>query len=206
MRKVFVNPVKCIGCRQCEIACATAHSASLEPTIAFLEVPTPRARIHVDPGPIPTLSYPTNCRHCNPAPCVQICPSGAMHRAGDDVVLMDAGRCIGCAMCAVVCPFDAITFHPLADSPGAEVAVAVKCDLCIQRLDVGLIPACVEVCKVGALTFGDVNEVVSQSRRAWAGEAFSEATEQLDPRVAWRAGGAAMAAVGQLATQQSMAQ
>jgi ferredoxin len=55
MRSVFVNPERCIGCRQCEIACAVEHSASLDQSIAFREVPRPRKRVHVEAGPVPAL-------------------------------------------------------------------------------------------------------------------------------------------------------
>ncbi len=64
MQSVFVNPELCIGCHQCEIACAVEHSTSLDPSLAFLETPVPRARVHVEAGngadhglpqPVPSL-------------------------------------------------------------------------------------------------------------------------------------------------------
>ncbi len=166
MRTVFVSPERCIGCRQCEIACAVEHSESKDLATAFLERPVPRTRVHVEPGPVESTSFPNRCRHCDPAPCLQVCPAGAITR--DDtfgVVLVNARRCIGCAMCAIVCPFDVITFHPLADGLDPAVAVSVKCDGCVDRLRQGGIPACAEVCKVDALVFGELNELVREGRR-----------------------------------------
>ncbi len=152
MQTVFVNPERCIGCLQCELACAVEHSASQDAATAFLESPVPRKRVHVEAGPMPTLAFPNRCRHCDPAPCLQVCPSGAITREDElGVVLVEPRRCIGCAMCAVVCPFDVITFHPLADGPGPGVPVAVKCDGCVERVRRGDEPACAEVCKVDAL-------------------------------------------------------
>gem|GEM_PF-145119 len=165
MRTVFVNPERCIGCLQCELACAVEHSASQDETVAFLEVPVPRKRVHVGAGPVATFAFPNRCRHCDPAPCLQVCPTGAITRDdGHALVLVEPRRCIGCAMCAVVCPFDVLTFHPVADGPGPGVAVAVKCDGCIERLRRGETPACAEVCKVDALVFGDLNELVAAGR------------------------------------------
>jgi carbon-monoxide dehydrogenase iron sulfur subunit len=165
MRGVFVDPEKCIGCLQCEIACAVEHSVSKDEATAPGERPMPRKRIHVAPGPIATTAFPNRCRHCDPAPCVGVCPSGAMTRAVDEgLVLVEPARCIGCAMCAVVCPFDVLTFYPLADGPGPQVAVAVKCDGCVDRLRRGDSPACVDACKTGALVHGELNELMAAGR------------------------------------------
>ena len=165
MRAVFVNPERCIGCLQCEIACAVEHSVGQDESTAFLEIPLPRKRVHVEAGPVPTTAYPNRCRHCDPAPCQRVCPTGAITR--DDVeglVLIDAARCIGCAMCAVVCPFDVVTFHPLVGGHRPDSAVAVKCDGCEQRVRRGEEPACAEVCKVDALVYGEINELMTSGR------------------------------------------
>jgi ferredoxin len=72
MRTVFINPEQCIGCLQCEIACAIEHSVSKDGSVAFMETPVPRKRIHVEAGPVATTAFPNRCRHCNPAPCLQV--------------------------------------------------------------------------------------------------------------------------------------
>jgi anaerobic carbon-monoxide dehydrogenase iron sulfur subunit len=165
MQTVFVNPERCIGCLQCEFACAVEHSTTGVPAAAISEQPLPRKRIHVQAGLNPNTAFPNKCRHCDPAPCQQVCPTGAIYRDPlHDVVLIDAAKCIGCAMCAMVCPFDVLTFYPATAGVGGN-AVAVKCDACIARLRAGQIPACVEVCKVGALEFGDLNDLVAAGRQ-----------------------------------------
>jgi anaerobic carbon-monoxide dehydrogenase iron sulfur subunit len=165
MRTVFVNPERCIGCMQCQIACAVEHSTSRDLAAAVVEDPLPRARIHVEAGPTIGTAFPNRCRHCDPAPCVEVCPTAAMTRdAGEDLVLVDDGKCIVCAMCAMVCPFDAVTFHAVADGGVARIS-AVKCDGCIDRLRRGeKEPACVEACKAGALVYGEVNDLVAAGR------------------------------------------
>lgn len=165
MRTVFVNPERCIGCMQCQIACAVEHSASRDPAIAVAEDPLPRARIFVEAGPHDGTAFPNRCRHCDPAPCVQVCPTAAMTRdAAEDLVLVDDEKCIVCAMCAMVCPFDTITFHAVVDGGAARIS-AVKCDGCIDRLRRGEPePACVEVCKTQALVYGEINDLVKEGR------------------------------------------
>ncbi len=78
---------------------------------------------------------------------------GAIYRSRETgTVLIDPDRCINCASCAMACPFGVIRYHEdYLAAPGK--AVAVKCDNCVDRQALGRIPACVEVCKVGALTF-----------------------------------------------------
>ena len=164
MQTVFINRERCIGCRQCEFACAVEHSQSKDPTTAITEDPLPKARIHVSPGRAFNTAFPNRCRHCNPAPCEQVCPTGAVARDTErDLVLLDVHKCIACAMCAMVCPFDAVTFHPQANGMPTRV-VATKCDGCIERLQNGQGPACVEACKSDALVFGELNELIASGR------------------------------------------
>jgi len=87
-----------------------------------------------------------------------------MHRdSAHELVLADAGKCIVCAMCAMVCPFDAVGFHASANGDPTRVT-ASKCDGCLDRLEQGLVPACVESCKTGALVFGELNELIATDR------------------------------------------
>lgn len=205
MSTVFVNPERCIGCRQCELACAVEHSQSKNPVSAFRERPLPRTRVHVEPGPVPSTAYPNRCRHCDPAPCLKVCPTGAIVRDTElGLVLIDESRCIGCAVCAVVCPFDVLTFHPAGSGPGPGTAVAIKCDGCVDRLRQGREPACAEVCKVDALVFGELNDLVAAGRLRETGAVLAAAGATAtpdgdDPLAAWRSLGAEMAAVGKAA-------
>lgn len=182
MNTVFVNPERCIGCRQCEIACAVEHSQSKALYQAVFETPKPRSRIHVAPGIYLSSSFPNKCRHCDPAPCMAVCPTGAISRNADlDIVLIDGDRCITCAMCAMVCPFDVIRYYQSAVVRLGRT-VALKCDHCIDRQHAGEIPACVEACKVGALEFGDINELVKDASLRLA-KAVSVAVGEMQPEM-----------------------
>jgi carbon-monoxide dehydrogenase iron sulfur subunit len=81
--------------------------------------------------------------------------------------MIDGNKCITCAMCAIVCPFDALRYHPIPSLP-LQKAVAVKCDQCIDRQRNSKIPACVEACKVGALVFGEINEMIKSAGQNYA--------------------------------------
>jgi anaerobic carbon-monoxide dehydrogenase iron sulfur subunit len=203
MRAVFINPERCIGCLQCEFACAVEHSHSRDPSLAFMEVPRPRKRVHVEAGPRAATAFPNRCRHCTPAPCQQVCPTAAIRRDPEhDQILIDDSKCIACAMCAMVCPFDVLTFYALTDGASGRV-VAVKCDGCIDRLRHDRVPACVEACKVQALVFGDPNEIARAGRQRETATVL-EATAMFPPAepaipaavTAWRTLGEATATAG----------
>ena len=202
MQTVFVNPERCIGCLQCEFACAVEHSVSRDPALAVLQRPAPRARVHVEAGERSGSSFPNRCRHCDPAPCLQVCPTGAIWRdAEHDLILIDEAKCIGCAMCAIVCPFDVITYHAVVGT--GDRNVAVKCDGCVQRLEEGRQPACAEVCMVDALVFGEINDLLAAGRARQTSAALNAAAamDPLAPAIpdsitSWRTLGTEAAQVG----------
>jgi len=161
MEGVFIDVERCLGCRHCEIACAMAHSSGKNLFSMLEEEPPPYPRIAVKLG-IDFFTFPNKCQHCDPAPCVDVCPTGAMYRdERTGSVLVHHEKCISCAMCAMVCPHDAIEYRPV--SVGGKVA-AFKCDGCFERRADGRGPACVGACVTGALVFGDINEIVAGRR------------------------------------------
>jgi anaerobic carbon-monoxide dehydrogenase iron sulfur subunit len=205
MKTVFVNPELCIGCKQCELACAVEHSQSKNLYQAVFEQPKPQSRMHVLPGVHLSTSFPNKCRHCDPAPCIAVCPTGAIARdLGGDTVVIDGQKCITCAMCAMVCPFDVLTFYPSAEVKGHK-AVAHKCDHCAERQSQGREPACVEACKVGALAFGDINELVKEASLRLA-RVVSVAVGEMQPEMvrlpgsieAWRDLGKSLSQTGRI--------
>lgn len=175
MKSVFVDIERCTACKSCEIACAVEHSSSKNLFAAVLEVPRPQKRIHVEKAL--AFAYPVRCVHCVDAPCVAACPNGSMAReAPGGRVVVDEGRCQGCFMCAMVCPFGAISAHPSA-------GIAVKCDFCPERLQRGRPPACVEACPTKALMYGE-EEDLSKAKRATAAVAVAGAVGRIAGRPA----------------------
>jgi len=161
MNQVIVHPERCVGCMQCMAACATAHSRTHQLFSAIRETPLPKPRIHVGVG-LYDEGFPNRCRHCNPAPCMLACLPGAIYRdLRTETVIIDPDRCINCASCAMACPFGVIRYHEDQSAPPKK-AVAIKCDNCMERQQEGLAPACVEICKSGALTFEDPSRALKR--------------------------------------------
>jgi carbon-monoxide dehydrogenase iron sulfur subunit len=114
---------------------------------------------------------------------MSVCPTGAISRDAElDMVIIDGQKCITCAMCAMVCPFDVLTFYP-SSAVQTGKTVALKCDHCIDRQREGQVPACVDACKVGALVFGDINELVKDASLHLA-RAVSVAVGEMQPEMA----------------------
>ena len=179
MKQVIVNPEKCVGCMQCMLACATAHSRTLQLFSASLETPRPRPRIHVGAGQF-NEGFPNRCRHCDPAPCQMACLTGAIFC--DDTtatVLINPDRCINCASCAMACPYGVIRYCEDYTAPSGKV-VAVKCDNCLERQLKGLIPACVEICKSNALSFEEISEAMKKKTDA-VSRSISIGAEKCEP-------------------------
>lgn len=132
-RFILTDPEKCIGCRTCEVACMMSHQSSATPE-AFT------SRIRVVKGG--TFTTAVGCHQCEDAPCANVCPTGAIHRAAG-AWLVEQARCIGCKSCMVACPFGAMQVRVVGDR-----VQALKCDLCMHR-EGG--PACVEACPIHAL-------------------------------------------------------
>jgi tetrathionate reductase subunit B len=118
-------------------------------------------------------SLPVMCQHCAQPPCVDVCPTGASFQRVDGIVLVDRHLCIGCRYCMMACPYKARSFvpAPLHDqkthSPRGEGTVEA-CTFCVQRIDAGRQPACVEACRAadGAMIFGDLNDPESAIAQA----------------------------------------
>ena len=156
---LVVEAHKCLGCKSCELACAVEHSKTRDLYEAIDEYPPPVARVHVAQGD--GFVVPLQCRQCEDAPCVAVCPTEALVRADQDSpVVIDQDRCIGCKWCVIACPFGVITL----DSRSRGI---VKCDQCFERLERGDLPACVTACPTHALEYKSLDEVVAEKRGAF---------------------------------------
>ncbi len=156
-RVIAVDVDRCMGCHSCEIACAVAHSESKSLLEAVQERPLPQPRVSVLSAG--EMAVPLQCRHCEDAPCVEICPTKALQKPDPEgPVTIDPELCIGCKSCIMVCPFGVISMS----TDGKSI---IKCDLCIARLNEGEEPACVEACPTGALQLVTVDELAARSRQ-----------------------------------------
>ena len=154
---IVVDEQRCLGCRSCELECAMAHTEASSLVEALSAEVPPQSRVHVEAlGP---FGMPLQCRHCEDAPCMAVCPTEAIHRPSPDgPVLLDPERCIGCRCCLIVCPFGVIDLS-------RDGKAMIKCDLCQERTQAGQDPACVAACPTGALKFEEVEEYLRRRRR-----------------------------------------
>lgn len=170
-RSISINPEKCIGCGTCRAACSEGHKEAglqSEPRLSLVMTRD--------------ISAAVTCHHCEGAPCLAVCPVGAIVRE-DGAVQVNEQTCIGCKLCAIACPFGAI--HPSGTSIAGVAGIkyntpsypasmstlltwdagvytcAVKCDLCSFD-DKG--PHCVAACPTDALELVDEKTGAAQMR------------------------------------------
>ncbi len=177
---------RCVGCQTCTAACK--HANDTPPEVQWRRV------IDIEQGSFPSverLFMVVGCQHCEEPPCVPVCPTGATQQRADGLVTMDYDQCIGCAYCAVSCPYQARTIvheqkgyfasgrtaQEVATSHPERQGVAQKCTFCVDRVDSGLAaglvpgvdpaatPACAASCIASAIQFGDFNDPESKVSR-----------------------------------------
>jgi len=160
----------CVGCHACAVACKEWNAGGMA---APLTDENPYAadphgvwfnRVHsytidaLEDQPEMTLHFPRSCLHCEQAPCVTVCPTGASYkRAEDGIVLIDEDKCIGCKLCSWACPYGAREYSQVE-------GVMKKCTLCVDRIynenipEESRKPACVQACPTRARHFGDLGD------------------------------------------------
>lgn len=158
----------CVGCHACAVNCKEwntggdlAPLSDLEPYGAEVSGAWLN-RIHSfecgSGDDARLVHFPKSCLHCEDAPCVTVCPTGAsMKRTEDGIVLVDEDKCMGCGLCAWACPYGAREMDLAA-------GVMKKCTLCVDRIysdelpEEDRIPACVRTCPASARHFGDLGD------------------------------------------------
>jgi len=92
------------------------------------------------------------CKHCVNAPCLEVCPTGAILRTEFDSVYINEPACNGCRDCVSACPFGVIHMSE-------KTHLAQKCTFCYDRLKVGLPPACAQACPTQSIRFGPIRDL-----------------------------------------------
>jgi formate dehydrogenase iron-sulfur subunit len=170
----YTDTTVCIGCKACEVACkswnqlpATEGGAcemsgqSYDNTmkldgahwrhVKFIE------QFTEDRAEGRWLMMSDVCKHCVQAPCLDVCPTGAIIRTEFDTVVIQGDTCNGCRLCISACPFGVIDINPASN-------VAEKCTLCYDRLQVGMMPACAQACPTQSIQFGPVAELKERAK------------------------------------------
>jgi Fe-S-cluster-containing dehydrogenase component/formate-dependent nitrite reductase membrane component NrfD len=148
-----IDHSRCIGCHACTVACKSENQVPVGSFRTWVK--------YTEEGEFPAVrrSFAVlRCNQCTAAPCVTICPTGALAKRPDGIVDVDPKACIGCKSCMHGCPYDALYIHP-------EKGTAEKCHFCAHRVEQGLAPACAIVCPTEAIVPGDFDDPASRVSR-----------------------------------------
>ena len=171
LRALKIEPGKCTGCLQCEMACSYENEGVFNPALSRIKV----FMFH-DAGSF----APYTCTQCEEAWCMHACPVEAIvvnAATGAKDVLTDV--CVGCKVCTIACPFGTVNYRQ-------DTGKVMKCDLC------GGDPWCAKACPTAAITYVDIADTGLDRMRAWAqrGEATAarfNAPVPKDPQIFDRA-------------------
>ncbi len=151
----YFNADNCIACHACEAACSEKNDNPAH--ISFRSVG------FVEGGTYPAyqrLNISMACNHCDDPVCLKGCPTRAYTKFAEyGAVLQDPDICFGCGYCTWVCPYNAPQLDPVKGQ-------VTKCNMCVDRLEVGLKPACVSACLGNALDFGVVENIPENRTQA----------------------------------------
>jgi formate dehydrogenase iron-sulfur subunit len=166
----LVDTTTCIGCKACEVACQEWNDLSNVSTVNdgdYQTLPTLDASFwnlirfderEVDGG-LKWLMRKDQCMHCADPGCLEACPApGALVQYANGIVDVNPEQCIGCGYCSTGCPFDVPRFS-------AKTGKMAKCTLCVDRVSVGLQPACIKACPTGCLHFGTKDDMLTLGRQ-----------------------------------------
>ena len=146
-RALSIDPGKCTGCLQCELACSYEHTGRFNPAKSLIRVFT----FHSE-----GRFVPYTCTQCTEAWCMQACPVDAIAiNTGTGAKEVLESVCVGCKVCTIACPFGTINYEQTTGK-------VVKCDLC------GGDPACARACPTEAITFEDADQTGYEKMRHWA--------------------------------------
>jgi len=150
----YFDQSRCIGCHTCSVACADWHDTGEE--TKWLRVTT------IEQGDFPDVFVSflvLPCCHCEQPGCVEACPAGAISKRADNgIVVVDQELCLGkdgCGLCLEACPYHVPRFG------AGDNAKMQKCDMCVERIERGQQPVCIEACPMWALDFGPMDKLRS---------------------------------------------
>ena len=165
----YIDTTTCIGCKACEVACQQWNDlAPVAPqqTGTYQTMPELHARFwnlirfneQDTQGGLQWLMRKDQCMHCEDPGCLEACPAPwAIVQYENGIVDVNPTACIGCGYCLTGCPFNV----PKFETAGGKMA---KCTLCVDRVGVGLEPACVKACPTGCLQFGPKDAMVARGQ------------------------------------------
>ena len=143
---MIIDLNRCTGCQACVIACKAQNKTEADHFLTSV--------LSQEDGNYPdsrVVFTPIQCNQCEDAPCIPACPIDATFKLPNGIVVTDWDICESIGTCVTACPYGA---RSLDDRYDGKVD---KCDFCLNRIEKGLMPACVEACEANVRLFGDVN-------------------------------------------------
>jgi formate dehydrogenase iron-sulfur subunit len=157
-KALLYDSTLCIGCKQCEQACATQNGLAYDDRIAAEEYQSAhKLTCIVNRG---DKFMRRLCMSCNDPSCASVCPVGALVKTRLGPVTYDPSKCMGCRYCMVACPFSVPKYEWGKLFPKVE-----KCTMCPDRLAQGKQTACAAICPTGATKFGERDELIAEARQ-----------------------------------------
>jgi formate dehydrogenase iron-sulfur subunit len=155
---ILFDSTRCVGCRQCEAACAARWNLPYDETVGSQE--------RLSAKKLTTIQtfgerYSRKlCMHCAEPSCASACPVGAFRKTAEGPVVYEASRCIGCRYCMLACAFQVPTYEWSERLP--KVA---KCDMCYELQRAGKPTACAEACPTQATISGNRDTLIADARK-----------------------------------------
>lgn len=183
----------CMGCKTCAVVCKMANNLPAGVWWNRVDVDggeSPDTARGTYPNDLHRVFYPINCQQCSNPGCVSVCPTGASYKREEDgLVLVDESKCIGCGSCIMACPYNVRTLYedeptysvdfPVGDwdAPAHERGTVGKCTFCVNRVERGEVPACMDLCPARARHWGDLDDPDSDVSRALQGREYEKLLE-----------------------------
>lgn len=154
----YFDSASCSGCKTCQVACKDKNNLPAGQLWRRVYEVTGGGWKKQGPAWVQDVfayNLSMSCNHCEDPVCVKNCPTRALFKRADGIVLINRDVCIGCRYCEWVCPYGAPQYDP-------QRGVMGKCDLCADYVDAGKNPSCVDACPARALDFGDFDGLLAK--------------------------------------------
>jgi len=160
-KAILYDSTQCVGCRECEGACAKKWGLPYTEKIAAEEKLSSHkltaVRTHGE-----RFSRKL-CMHCQEPACASVCPVAALQKTAAGPVVYDESRCMGCRYCMAACPFQVPVYEWEARLPRVR-----KCDMCQDRVTTGGVTRCTEACAYGATITGERDALIAEAKKRLA--------------------------------------
>jgi formate dehydrogenase iron-sulfur subunit len=157
-KALLYDATLCIGCKQCEQACAEKNKLPYNEAVAGEERQSDhKFTVVLAKG---DKFMRRMCMNCQDPACASVCPVGAMRKTEAGPVIYEESRCMGCRYCMVACPFGVPKYEWSKVLPRVQ-----KCTMCADRVAEGKPTACAEACPTGATKLGDRDELIKEAEQ-----------------------------------------